>query len=207
MSVKRAVLLLTLLVCSLSLLFAEEEVNPNLNYSSKFFLAHSVNRPDVSFHSEVWDPSNKKITTVTLASAGFHQLGSFVLVFNSTVVFTSIKIKFEALTSAETNAQGAYDCYPYSMYVYKPGSTTVIGGDPIVTELLSVDEERYFVGDVELLNTDNGEGEFKKQYSYLDWDSRKLADFAIELDDSNVPAGTYSGYVVIVFTPDGGTNT
>ena len=115
MSKKRIAVIVILFVCSLSFLFAEEEVNPNLNYSSKFFLAHSVNKPNVSFHSEVWDTSNKKITTVTLASAGFHQLGSFVLVFNSTVVFTSIKIKFEALTSAETNAQGAYDCYPYSI--------------------------------------------------------------------------------------------
>ena len=188
MSAKRIVLLLVLFICSLSLLFAEE-VNPNLNYSFTFHLGHSVNA-NSDYHFEIWDTSNRKISSVNLSS-GTHNIGSFVVTFSGSITIPHIYAIFEALTSIEANDQGVYDCYPFSMYVYEPGSTIVVD-NPIATDLLTVEGKRHTVGTIEFSNM-----AFQKQYSYMDWDSRKIADFTIVLDDEEVRPGTYSGNVVI----------
>lgn len=190
MRLKQMTVIIVLVLVSICFIFADD-----LNYSFPFRFAHSVNI-NADFHFEFWDTSNRKITSVVITSPGQNRLGSLVLVFNSKVVFSSIKVKFEALTSA-LNSQNSYDCYPYSMYLYEPDTTTIIGEGPVITSLLLSNEERVSVGELEIID---GVREFRKQSSLIEWDQRRIADFSIELDDSEVMPGSYSGYVILEFT-------
>lgn len=176
MATKKFFLIVAILLLASVCLFAD---------GTSFKLKHVVN-VDAQYHFEFWDPTtSKNISEATMNTAGRHVFSTLVIVYNTKITLKSISVEFTDLV----NTTDATLFYPYTMEVLKPNSTTHYAEITPTTN-------KHGAGSCVLFNKDT---EFKK-YSTNVWDTDEICDFAITLDDSDVPVGTYSGTIKYTFT-------
>ncbi|MCQ2412508.1 MAG: hypothetical protein MJ057_06080 [Sphaerochaetaceae bacterium] len=181
MTHKKLVSVVAFMLLASLCLFAERVVLSSTNFKLK----HVVN-VSADFHFEFYNPeTNKSMTEATMDSAGRHVFSTLVIIYNTQITLKSISVEFSDLV----NTEDPTIFYPYTMEVLKPNSTDHYAE-------ITPTANKHGAGSCVLFNRNTS---FSK-YSPAVWDTDEVCDFAITLDDTDVPYGTYAGTIKYTFT-------
>lgn len=173
--------ILVILVISVFPLLADPLV------ARQFRLTHTVNVDSrYSFYFKSTEGDNPVITSVELSPAN-PRFARFGISLNWRVAFSSILLTFNPLEHT-TEANVYYD---FTIQVVEPHTET-----PIVTTVPL--EIGHGACTAELVSSESGR-EFEKTIEGPQQDI-DIADFIIDLDDSNAMAGHYQGSIVCTFS-------
>jgi hypothetical protein len=151
--------------------------------SKSFNLKHVVNVAR-EYHFEFRNPDNNDvIDSVSLTSSGTHLIATLAINYNTNITFSRIAVSFTDLK--KTDNDSLY--YPFTMDILRPNTS-----DRLVNTTST--ENGHGAGAATLY-----ENKTFRKYSTDAWNTDEVADFRINLDDSEALAGTYQGNLQIEF--------